>query len=139
MVLKHPRSVSLDKSPLKDLLGMLGPPTFDSALGDRRQETPLTLNLVPHERTQESPGAASSSGPVRLTLGPCASLPHDLTEDPKVARIVPSTFKWHVVMYTNTKVMSIAERGNLPSTALPDFDLQPGACWDLSLHQAPSH
>ena len=29
-------------------------------------------------------------------------------------------------MYTNTKTMSLQERGDLPTTALPDFDLQPG-------------
>ena len=127
---------------LSDLLGMHGPPKFDVARGDQRQEPPLTLNLVPRERTQESPGAAASSGPVRLTLGPGASLTFDLTEYPKVARMVPFTYKGHVIMYTNTKVMSIVERGNLPSTALPDFDLQTKRTCknkNLSLWQAPSH
>ena len=94
-------------------------------MGDRMGPPP-TLRLVPRERTQFSLGAASSSGPVRLTLGPCASLPPDLTEDPKVARIVCSTYKGHVIMYTNTNIMPIQESGHIPITALPDFDLQPG-------------
>ena len=53
-------------------------------------------------------------------------LPPDLAEDPKVARIVPSTYKGYVIMYTSTNIMPIQERGHLPSTALPDLDLQPG-------------
>ena len=71
---------------------MPGPPKFDPTMGDRVAGPPLTLNLVPRERTQESPGAGSSAGPLRLTLGPCASLPPNLTADPKVARIVSSTY-----------------------------------------------
>ena len=86
------RQLLLRNSSLSDLLGMLGPPKFDESLGDRRSDTPLALNLVPRERTHESPGAASSSGPVRLTHGPCASVPPNLTEDPRVARIVPSVY-----------------------------------------------
>jgi len=101
---------------------MLGLPKFDPALGDRLAGPPpvpppllysepgqalrrwdpeqqafvtncLPVTLVPRERTQDSPGAGSSSGPLRLTLGPCASLPLDLVEDPKVAHIVPSTYE----------------------------------------------
>ena len=92
---------------LSDLLGMPGPPNFDESKGDRRTDTPLTLSLVPRERTHESCGAGSSSGPVRLTPGPCASLPLDLAEDPLVAKIVPSVYNGHVIMYTKTKVMPI--------------------------------
>ena len=77
---------------------MLGPPKFDESLGDKRRDTPLTLNLVPRERSHGSRGADSSSGPVRLTPGPCASLPPDLMEGSKVARIAPSTHKGHVIM-----------------------------------------
>ena len=69
-----------------------------------RSSGPLpSIKLVPRERTQDSPGAGSSSGPARLSLGPCVTLPPDLTEDPKVAQIVPSTYTRHVVMDTNTK------------------------------------
>ena len=85
---------------LSDLLGMLGPPRFDESKGDRRTDTPLTLSLVPRERTHESPGAGSSSGPVRVTPGPCATLPTDLTEDPLVARIVPTMYNGHDITQT---------------------------------------
>ena len=34
-------------------------------------------------------------------------------------------------MYTKTTIMSIKERNNLPSTALPAFGLQPGEPSDL--------
>ena len=110
---------------------MPGPPMFDPAMGDRMGGPPPTLRLVLRERTQDTPGAGSSSGPVRLTPllppGPCASLPPDLTDDPKVAQIVPSTYTGHVVMYTNNKVMTIKERENLPRTACPFlFELQLG-------------
>ena len=105
---------------------MPGPPKFDESLGDRRRDTPLALNLVLRERTHELLGAGSSFGPVQLSPCPCVSLPLDLTEDPLVARIVPSVYNGHVNMYSNTKVMSIRERSNLSSTALPDFELQPG-------------
>ena len=135
MVAEHSRSSGtlcqlLWRHPsLSNLLGMLGPPKFDRAMGDRRAgppPLPPSVTLVPRERTQDIPGTGSSSGPLRLTPGPCACLPPDLTDDPKVARIVPSTDKGHVFMYTNTRIMSIQERGNLPITAFPDFDLQPG-------------
>ena len=92
---------------LSDLLGMPGPPKFDESLGDRRRDTPLALNLVPRERTHEASGAGSSAGLVRLTPGPCASLPLDLAEDPLVANIVLSVYNGHVIMYTKTKVVSI--------------------------------
>ena len=95
-------------------------------MGDKRRGTLLALNLVPRERTHESSGVGSSSGPVRLTPSPCASLPLDLAEDPLVAKIVPSVYNGHAIMYTKTKVMSTQERSNMSSTALPDFDLQPG-------------
>ena len=71
---------------LSDLLGMPGPPKFESK-GDRRTDPSLQLSIVPRERTHETPGVAASSGPVRLTPGPCATLPTGLTEDPLVARI----------------------------------------------------
>ena len=99
---------------------------FNESLVDKRRDTPLALNLVPRERTHEPYGAGSSSGPVRLTPSPCASLSLDLAEDPLVAKVVPSVYNGHVIMYTKTKVMSIRERSNMSSTALPDFDLQPG-------------
>ena len=70
--------------------------------------------------------AGSSPGPVRLTPGPCATLPTDLTEDPLVARIVPTKYNGHVIMYTYKKVMAVQERNALISTALPDLELQPG-------------
>ena len=89
---------------------MPGPPKFDESKGDRRTDTPLTLSLVPRERTHECPGAGSSSGPVRLTPGPCATLPTGLTEDSLGARIVPSRYNGHVVMYTDNKVMTVQER-----------------------------
>ena len=114
---------------------MRGPQQFDPSVGDRRegprwhsaQQAWVTsfpsVTLVPRERTQDSSGADSSSGLVRLTIGSGTSLPPDLTEDPTVTRIVPSTYTGHVNMYTNTKIMTVQERGNIPSTALPDFDL----------------
>ena len=105
---------------------MLGPPKFDESKGDRRTDTPLTLSLVPRERTHESLGVGSSSGPVRLTPGPCATLPTDLTEDPLVARIVPTMYNGHVIMYTANKVMTVKERNALIGTALPELELQPG-------------
>jgi len=105
---------------------MHGPPKFDESKGDRRSDTPLTLNLVPRERTHESLGAGSSSGPVRLTPGPCATLPTDLTEDPLVARIVPSMYNGHVIMYTTNKVMTVKERNSLIGTALPELEAAPG-------------
>ena len=77
---------------LNYLLGMPGPPRFDPAMGDRRAGPPPSINLVPRERTQDSPGASASTIPVRLSPGPCATLPPDVTEDPKVARLVPSTY-----------------------------------------------
>ena len=86
---------------------MPGPPKFDESKGDQRTDTSLTLSLVPRERTHESPGAGSSAGPVRLTPGPCATLPTDLTEDPLVARIVPNKYNGHVIMYTDNKVMTV--------------------------------
>ena len=95
---------------LSNLLGMVGPPKFDPAMGDRRAGPPPLLysepgqesrrwgpeqqafvlnvpivTIFPRERTQYSPGTGSSSGPLRLSLGPCASLSPDLIEDPKVA------------------------------------------------------
>ena len=112
---------------------MLGPPRFDVALGDRRTDTPLTLNLVLREQTQESSGAASSSGPVRLTPGPCATLPLGLTEDPFVARIVPTRYNGHVIMYTDSKVMTVQERNALISTSLPDLEAQT-VSFQLSFH-----
>ena len=105
---------------------MPGPPKFYESKGDRRTDTPLTLSLVPRERTHDSPGAGSSSGPVRLTPGPCATLPTDLTEDPLVARIVPTMYNGHVIMYTDKMVMTVEERNALISIALPDLELQPG-------------
>ena len=116
---------------------MLGPPKFDESKGDRRTDTSLTLSLVPRERTQESPGAGSSSGPVRLTPGPCATLPTGLIEDPLVARIVPTRYNGHVVMYTDNKVMTVQDRHSLISTSLPDLELQPGipdSFFQLSFH-----
>ena len=96
------------------------------------------MTLVPRERTQDSPGAGSSSGPLRLTRGPCASLPPDLVEDPKVAHTVPSTYKYYVIMYMHTRAMSTQER--VPITALPDLALQPGKprgqCLSIKLPRA---
>ena len=112
---------------LSDLLGMLGPPKFDESKGDRRTDPSLQLSLVPRERTHESPGVASSSGPARLTPGPCATLPTSLIEDPLVARIVPSRYNGHVIVYTDNKVMTVQERNALVSTSLPDLELQPGS------------
>ena len=106
LVHKHILSVSLEKSLSQLFARHAWPPKFDESLGDRRRDTPLALNLVPRERTHEASGVGSSSGPVRLTPGPCASLPLDLAEDPLVAKIVPSVYNGHVIMYTNTKVMS---------------------------------
>ena len=81
---------------LSYLLGTLGPPRFDPAMGDRMGGPPPTLRIVPRERTQDSLGVGLSSSPVRLTQrlapGPCASLTPDLTDDPKAAQIVPSTY-----------------------------------------------
>ena len=108
------------------MLGMLGPPKFDESKGDRRSDTPLALNLVPRERTHESLGVGSSSGPVRLTPGPCVTLPTDLTEDSLVARIVSTMYNGHVIMYTANKVMTVRERNTLIGKALPDQILQPG-------------
>ena len=68
---------------------------------------------------------------MRLSPCPCATLQPDLTAYPKVAQIVPSTYNGHVIMYTKTNIMSIKERNNIPSTALPAFDLQPGEPSDL--------
>ena len=99
---------------------------FDESKGDRRTYIPLTLSLVPRERTHESPGVGSSSGPVRLTPGRCATLPTDLTEDPLVARIVPTRYNGHVIMYTDNKVMTAKERNALISIALHDLESQPG-------------
>ena len=73
---------------------MPGPPMFDPAMGDSMGGPSRTLRPIPRERTQYTPGASSSSAPVRLTLGPCASLSFDLTEDPKVARIAPFNLQW---------------------------------------------
>ena len=95
-------------------------------MGDRVGGPPPTLSLGPREWTKYTPGAGSGSGPVRLAPGPYASLPPDLTDDPKVAQIVSSTYTGHVIMYTNNKVMTIKERSNLPSTACPSFELQLG-------------
>jgi hypothetical protein len=105
---------------------MLGPPKFDESKGDRRTDTPLTLSLVPRERTHESLGVGSSSGPVRLTPGPCATLPTDLTEDPMVARIVSTMYNGHVITYTTNKVMTVNERNTLIGTTLPELELQLG-------------
>ena len=63
---------------------------------------------------------------MRLTPGPCASLPTDLTEDPLVARIVPTKYNGHAIMYTDNKVMTVQERNSLINTSLPDLELQPG-------------
>ena len=53
---------------------MPGPPPFEASVGNAR---------VPRERRQDTHGtASSSSGLVRLTPGPGASLPQDLAEDP---------------------------------------------------------
>ena len=104
---------------------MLGPPKFDESKGDRRTDPSLQLSLVPREQTHETLGVAASSGPVRLTPGPCAT-PTGLTADPLVARIVPSRYNGHVIMYTDNKVMTAQERNALISTSLPDLELQPG-------------
>jgi len=72
-------STSLEHPSLNYLLGMPGPPMFDPAMGGRVGGPPPTLRLAPRERSQDTPGAGSSSGPVRVTPrlapGPCASLP----------------------------------------------------------------
>ena len=104
---------------------MPGPPRFDPALGGRRGGPPPALRIVPRERTQDTLGSGSNSGPARPTLrlspGPCASLPLDLTDDPKVAQIVPSAYTGHVTMYTNTKVVTIKERSDLSKDGLSLF------------------
>jgi len=115
---------------------MLGPPKFDPTMGDRLAgppPLPPSVTLVPRERTQVSPGTGSSARPLRLTLGPCASLPPDLMEDPMVARLVSSADKGYVIMYTRAKTMSIPECETLPITTLPDFDIKPGKPRDKCL------
>ena len=96
-------------------------PKFDESKGYRRTDTPLALSLVPRERTHESLGVGSSSGPVRLTPGLGATLPTDLTDDPLVAQIVPTMYNGHVIMYTDNQVMMVKERNALLSTALLEF------------------
>ena len=82
------------------LLVMLGPPKFDIARGGRALDPHHTFSFVPRERTQDTPGASSSSaGPLRLTRAPCASPPYDLTEDLRVAHIPVTNYTGDVVMY----------------------------------------
>jgi hypothetical protein len=115
---------------LSKLLVTTGPQMFDPAMGDRTGGPPPTISLVPRERTRDTFGAGSSSGPARLTPrsspGQCASLPLGLTDDPKVAQIVPSAYIGHVTMFTNNKVMTIKELSYFPSMACPSFELQLG-------------
>ena len=78
---------------------MPSPPPFDASLGDAR---------VPRERRQDTHGtSSSSSGFARLTLGPGASLPQDLVEDPSVARISVSSYTGYAVMYSTDRTMTI--------------------------------
>ena len=98
---------------------MPNPPTFDPSLGDA---------VVPRER-RETPGTSSSSGLVRLTPGPGASLPRDLTEDPTVAHIADSDSSGYVIMYSNDRVATMQDRSIWPRTGrvvCPHFELQPG-------------
>ena len=84
---------------------MPNPPTFDPSLGD---------TVVPRERRYASPGTSSSSGLVRLTPGPGASLPRYLTEDPTVAHITVSDSSGYVIMYSTDRVATTRDRSNWP-------------------------
>ena len=100
-------------------LVMPSPPSFDPTRGD---------TVVPRERSA-TPGASSSSGPVRLTPGPGASLPTDLTEEPTVAHIPDSDDSGYVIMYVPNRTMTMDDRSVWPSTGrvvCPHFALQPG-------------
>ena len=106
------------------------PPPFDASLGDR----------VPRERRYEPSGASSSSsGLVRLTLGPGASLPQDLVEDPSVAHISVANYTGYAVMYSADRTMTINDRSTryqVEQVACPHFELQPGMPLDrcVSIH-----
>jgi len=64
---------------------------FRRTWSDSLTNNPPMRRVLFRSRTQDSLGTVSGSGPLRLALGPCASLPPDLMEDPTVARIVSST------------------------------------------------
>ena len=70
-------------------------PPFDASLGGAR---------VPRDRRYANPGTpCSSSGLVRPTFDPGASLPQDLTEDPFVAHMPASDYTGDVIMYSMDK------------------------------------
>ena len=85
---------------------MPGPPTFDSTRGD---------TVVPREQSA-TPGATSSSGPVRLTPGPGASRPRDLAEESTIAHIPDADDPSYVIIYSHGRVMTMNDRSVWPST-----------------------
>ena len=96
-----------------NLLGMLGPPRFYVARGDRVGESTPTISLVPREWTPDTLGASSSAGgPVRLSPGPGASLPLAIEYDHSVAHIPDSSYTGHVIMYSSHSKMIIMERAD---------------------------
>ena len=64
---------------------------------------------------------------LRLTLGPGASLPPDLTEDPRVAHILDPNDKGYVVMDAANQRMTLQERSDhyqVEKAPCPHFELQ---------------
>ena len=84
--------------------------------------------VVPRERSG-TPGASSFVGIAHLTLGPGASPPRDLREEPTVAHILHGDDSGHVIVYSPTRAMTIGDRSAWPRTGqvvCPQFRLQPG-------------
>ena len=111
---------------------MLGPPRFNPTPGDRVEGPTPAVSFVPREGTQDTPGASgSNAGPARLTPGPGASLPLDLTAEPTVAHIPVTTYTGHVVMYSSDRKITIRDRSdNIQKVSCPLFVLQHGSLPD---------
>ena len=66
---------------------------------------------APRERRKGTQGTSNSStGPLRLTPGPGASLCQDLTENPNMAHIPASNYTGYVVTYSTGGAMLINEQ-----------------------------
>ena len=95
--------------------------------------------MVPHERRYETPGTNSSSGLVRLTPGPNASLARDLAENHTVAHITVSDASGYVIVYSDDRIATMQDRSIWPRNGravCPHFELQPGVPSDrrISVH-----
>ena len=110
---------------------MPGPPQFDSPIGDGGSLSQCRGCGAPREQRQDTYGTSSSSaGPLRLTLGPGASLPPDLSEEPKVAHIPASNCTGYVVMFSANRTMILQDRSDnyqVQKIPCPQIELQLGS------------